>query len=1193
MESIDTIDADNGNSATNQESLPTTTAVLDKSKSLFGSSTTTLTAPARDSTPDESVVEPREACSSSVNIESNEKHPSTDETVSDEKKEESTSEYSAVNTTESLNTPDSPHRSEGASPRQMEESPEKNVVAVDTSEAATRQSSEPGADNHEPLRESESDKEDEDGEVGEISENDDVGGEEVSVEDEEEEEVPKKKAKRTVSTSEEGEEQSDPISSSSGDGDEPATASVRVEEPESSSPVGKVESRSETPLVPVEDESHADELNTGQSSPNLEIDEKIEDEDVRELSPDSHQDAEAANDGIRNPEDSNVTPEQTQEPNTSVRSSSRRKATTVSSTPSTSTPKRGGRGRRSVVDAQEGEAEGEKAQTPLRDRSSKRAKNNEIQEEQTESEDCSMKNNEEEEISESSRRGRSRRSVIVNNAEDDGGVEAHTSEEPAEETPKRGGRAKRSVASSSTVLPTPRSTRAKGKKSEANEEVSGEPVEPAETTESVEVEDGAASKTSGRSKARKSTAKTPTDDGDVPDDEAKTPTSSRRSTRTKATPKSVTDTPVTESKRTPSRGRKQKTSIGEEEIDEVPSASEPTMKKGRSSAKNTPSSSKKVDEYDPYDMETEMEHHPEPLKNIHMEMQNFGTVKYAKSGQSESKYFMTEKSAESKVSGLQSSPSAKNKRSLADMTPGKDKAKQRSSAGTGRRSKSKKEELPENDVDMVDVSQTDSPEATTPSIRGRKRKSEVSDLTPSAKREPQVVLKDLTSEEQLQVDHPQDDSDPCSPGARVYALFQKTFYAAVVLSERDGLGRYKVQFTTDKLVKDVPNSGIIPLRVLRSGKTAIYDEQYARVEAGPNDISAEEWAKGIVTITVLDDDGEPLDEVKTVDWKELSFDLHEWREFVKNTEQNATAIVTSNITTMSQTSRTRKPQHQPLQHPTKQVNRRKKAANSVMSHETSPAPVDEDELLPMKQESVGKNIFSGKVFMLTSANRSNSSNVPSMFKKKNLMDFIMQNGGIITEQHNSFEERHSDLEPLLISDTYYRTHKYLAALARGIPCVNNLWLKACGEEGKCVDYSPYILPAGASIFDDSRDMPAPKNPSELLKGTTIYIHSTHSVREITQTGPGGTFIEIWRPILELLGANVMVGEWEKIIADEVKFDVALVDGTFRDEIMNYSDEIGASKVTSEWIIQTIILGKAPVPTAHSKFDPYRLHHRTQ
>lgn len=88
-----------------------------------------------------------------------------------------------------------------------------------------------------------------------------------------------------------------------------------------------------------------------------------------------------------------------------------------------------------------------------------------------------------------------------------------------------------------------------------------------------------------------------------------------------------------------------------------------------------------------------------------------------------------------------------------------------------------------------------------------------------------------------------------------------------------------------------------------------------------------------------------------------------------------------------------------------------------------------------------------------------------------------------------------------------------------------------------------------------------------MKGTTIYVHSTHSAREVTQTGPGGTFIEIWKPILELLGADVVDGDWETLDETGLKFDVVLVDGTFRDEVMEYADTIGASRVTSEWVIQ--------------------------
>lgn len=1275
MDSTNNIDADDGNSTTSQEGLPTTTSVLDKSRSLFGNPSAVLSTTNRDPTPD--VKESTTVTNSSVSMETDEKEGLVGDDA-EEEKERSTSDMASTKKTDT--TKSSP-RGQSHSPKQADEAFEKKIVSMDTS----------GADSVDKslgeANEDSTDKADEDSESK--SDNDLVVDDDENNEDEEEEEVPKKKAKRTVADSEEDDEdkseshdsaEADDSDSQShvnnrgteslisnttpecdspapspeaaalsgANGDEQSTSVASrdddmTEQVKKDGPTEKVttEDASESVENTVKDtvgedddadsakdndestnsdteigndnveaadnddedntvEIEADKTNKEVTDSSMGIDNKKDEDEqgVDEAAEDGdevpNEEMEVAGEENEGADGNDTNTQQVQEPNSSTRSTRARKTPSVVSTPSSSTPKRGTRGRKSVTAPQEDDTAEDTVATPKRGRSSRKVQD-EIGSDQQDVLDAHTEEPQPEAAS--SGRGRSRRSIVNTSAADETTGETDASVEPTTETPKRGTRSRRSAASSTPVTTTPRSARGKPRKSQVSEEVDEEPIDPVEEgdhDDELEEEVTVVPKKAGRTpRVKNSTAKeeSANEDNGIVHDGAEAPTSSRRSTRTKTAPASAKATPVVDNKRTPARGKKQ-VSISEEVADSSSQAS--SAKKGRGSTKSTPSSSNKNDEYDPYDLNTEMEHHPEPLKNIQfeMEVQNFGAVKFGKAGQSESKYSMTERAAEARIADLQTSPTSKNKRSLADMTPGKEKTAKRVSTGTGRRTKAKKEEPHENDVEMEEVSRPDSSETPVTSGRGRKRKSEGSELTPlSSKRESQISLKPLSSEEQLQADHPPNDDGPHAVGARVYANFQKTFYPAVILCQQDGLGRFKLQFTNDGVLKDVPNSGIIPLRDLAPGKTAIYNENDVLLDSGPDDISAEEWAKGIVTITILDDEGERTGDTKQVDWKDLSFDQAEWRDYIKTKEQNAASVVTSNITAIGSSSRLRKPISVPQQ--TKPVVRRQKGVKAEPSGGISDTleEDDEDKTLPMREDAIGKDIFAGKIFMLTSANRNNASNVPPMFKKKNLSDFITENGGTVTEQHNVFHEAHPDRAALLISDTYYRTHKYLAALARGIPCIKNVWLQACGEQGKCVDYKEFILPAGASIFDDSEEMPAPENPGELLKGKTIYIHSTHSVREVTQNGLGGTFIEIWKPILELLGATVIEGDHEEIIKNNVKFDVALVDGTFREEVLEYAKSIDASKVTSEWVIQTIILSGAPDPTAHQKFDPYRLHNR--
>ncbi|PIC50578.1 hypothetical protein B9Z55_001424 [Caenorhabditis nigoni] len=1155
--------------------LPSTETVLDKSKSLFGNSVV-LSEPVQGST-SENKEETEEASSMSEHVENlvdNSSPLLPERPVSPD--------CGAAEEHESMDQGEPQNLEDMEQPN--DESFEKKTISMDTSAAA--------GGVHEPdaseSPETKMDEEDVNGDDDKVDTNDEaLAGEAVEDktdeeidEEEEEEEIPKKKAKRAVV--DDDEDKSEEQGSEASVADEADVSDTEI----AKNSVSKEESSGATPGEP-SDQNGAHVVSTPNGSPA-----PIVDDDAEQEQPENHLDGgdeivadesteeaqtteveeaqgtldETNNGNVEHGSGANTTVDD-EEPTTPARSSRSRRKSAVTPNPDASATKRSGRGRQSLAKGNDGSSQD--TETPVRrGRSAKTANSAE----------------QESEVSETPKtHERSRLSTAKNEDPETVAEDNVDGDQPEAETPKRGGRGKRSMPSTQT----PRSTRGRGKKTDVGEDESNQSAIPNDK----ESEDGSSTRTprTRKSTSRAAVEQEVVDETDVADTESSEPTtSSRRSTRTKASAKATPATPAT-NKRTPARGRKKEASITEQmDEDAAESTETPSAKRG-GKRKIAPSSSSKKDDHDPYDIDTEMEHHPEPLKNIQMEVQSFGSVKYAKTGESSSKYSMTEKAAESRVADLQTSPTEKNRRSLADMTPGKEKQKRAAPGTGGRKSRAKKEETQVNEVEMDEAPESNSNDTANTSNRSRKRKSDLSELQPpSAKRDQHVEVKVLDDEQQLLVDHPQDENEPHAPGARVYAIFQKTFYPAVILSERDGLGRYKLQFTADKVVKDVPNSGIIPLRALVAGKTASLGDDEVRLDSGPNDISAEEWTKGILKITVLDSEGEPTEVRKDVDWKEVSFDQIEWKDYVKNLEQNATAIMKSNITTISEATRRKSTFVSQLSKPR---SRKKKDDEVASSRGVSESPIDEDETLPMKPEAIGKNIFAGKVFMLTSANRSEQGkNVPPMLRKKNLMAFIANNGGIVTEKLNENDGSH---EQLLISDTYYRTHKYLAALARGTPCVSTSWLQACAEKGECIDYADYVLPAGASIFDDCRDMPAPKNPSELLKGITIYVHSTHSVREVTQAGLGGTFVEIWKPILELLGATVVDADWQTLRESKLMFDVALVDGTFREEVMEYASEINAKRVTSEWVIQTIILSRAPDAAGHPKFDPYRLHHRTR
>ncbi|CAI5438295.1 unnamed protein product [Caenorhabditis angaria] len=640
-----------------------------------------------------------------------------------------------------------------------------------------------------------------------------------------------------------------------------------------------------------------------------------------------------------------------------------------------------------------------------------------------------------------------------------------------------------------------------------------------------------------------------------------------------STPKSAIRTPSSKSRSAKNVSIIEAEDKNDESI-EVEEKEEQEQKSAKKTPGRTPSYKKQPikdsDEFDPYDLDTEMERHPEPLKNIHMEVQNFGTVKYAKIGKSVSNYESTERAAESRISNLSNTPpQRKERKSLAEMTPGKEKIQHRISMGSAKkRTKSTKKAFEDiGDEDEMDF-ETDSPKVEK-STKGRKRKADEESPSSVAVKKVAIELPNLSAEEQWQVDHPEDEHEPHAPGARVYALFGKVYYPAVIASERDGLGRFKVQYTSDKIVKDVPSAGIIPLRAVVAGKQCFYNEDVLNVIACPNAASAKEWTEGIFYLEALDENGDPTGDTIRADWCEISLDMSDWKEYINKKSSEATSIVADNITTPSQIYRAaRKHVQTPAVKPKETA--KKSTKNSSLPIEEQNNEFNLKKLI-MNDVGVGKNIFQGKLFILTSSTRQNLKSVAQCMRKTELKEFVIENGGTVTEHFHDVDENPS-LEAFLVSDRYYRTHKYLAALARGVPCISQEWIKQCANVGEIVDIEPFILSAGLSALDE-KEYPPIKDHSSTLSGLKFYVHTTQRVREKTQLGPGSTFLQIWHPLIELLGGEYIDCEPEDF--EKHGFDAVITDGNVDETVEEVASNKNIRILTSEFIIEAIITGKAP------------------
>ncbi|CAJ0593839.1 unnamed protein product [Cylicocyclus nassatus] len=820
--------------------------------------------------------------------------------------------------------------------------------------------------------------------------------------------------------------------------------------------------------------------------------------------------------------------------------------------------------------------------------------------------------------------------------------------EEVEETPKRRTSARRSAVASSEKKTPARAKATPAKKAtskkhvdeeKADDEEKPEEMEESEakTDEAEEKEEEVIGTKSLRSRTRRSNvAETPKADEQTPKRRGKAAKSAKKDVAAEAEDESEQDAAKEKDKaedkdeqpsrpslrsrasKTPSKpepptpkstGRKSRAAKKEEESvakkeDEAESRTEPeTPRRGKKaappSAAKTPKSAKAASakkakaegEHDPYDIDTEMERHPEPLKNIQMEVQSF----------------------ESRVGNLaELAPRTKQRKSLADLTPGRKKASPTASgsrtaphSSRGRKSKAESDEA-EKEEEAMETDETNENQATgkkvkkgaeTPKTGGSGRKRRASPQASVVTKRPHIEVPQLSGEDLVAVDLPQDEHAACEAGARVYAMFDGIFYPAIVVS-RDGLGRYKVSFVEDGVVKDVPLAGVIPLRALDQDKECYYadssqkDRLAVKVVKAPDGKHAAAWEKAEFELEQLDDEGNSLGKKLKGVWTNLALSKEDWRDYINKKSREASDVITDNIES-TEDRHLRRSRTAPSQEATPGVSKatpktQKKAAAAPATPKTkTPArggrgrkktastssatkEEAEEDASESAPETSDEQIFAGKLFILTSANR---PNIDTGFKKKFMTDFISSHGGLVVDDMKEVDE-HPEMERFLISDTHYRTHKYLAALVRAMPCVSHEWIYKCLDEKKLVDYKSYLLPSGVSILDD-REYPLPKQRGVLLRNKRVMVHSN----VVPPSKKSMSFEQIWVPMVPQLGGEVV----SEMPDEEGKLDILLTDHSATPSLVEKARKIGAAVVSSEWLIQGIIMDRLPDVNAHQKF----------
>ncbi|CAJ0571917.1 unnamed protein product, partial [Mesorhabditis spiculigera] len=393
-----------------------------------------------------------------------------------------------------------------------------------------------------------------------------------------------------------------------------------------------------------------------------------------------------------------------------------------------------------------------------------------------------------------------------------------------------------------TVTPSPRGRRsvkqptpviAEEEEKEEAEEAIASPQDEAKVEDEAPKEAvSSVSRTSSR--RSKATAETPA--------EVSTPTRSLRGrASTSATPAAKTPKTKAPAAETQSRKRAGKANESTQSVEAVTPKS-----RGRRSGAAEKVEEPVEREEDPFDFEEMGDTHPEPLKNIQVEVKSFGEARYSKVGAG--KYSNTEKAASGRV-GIVESPPEKPavRRSLMELTQREaDLAAQATRSAPTKRSKRVVEEEDEG-MDFSEETPKSTFKATPIKKQTSERKRAAAAEASSTPKKAKFQFPELTEEEQIAADLPDDAEPGVAPGSRVFALYDKVFYPAIVIGR--GLGTFQVKFVEDKLDKELPEASIIPIALLTPGTFAVVDDNDLAVRCEVVALPRKaDWGKGLVSL---------------------------------------------------------------------------------------------------------------------------------------------------------------------------------------------------------------------------------------------------------------------------------------------------------------------------------------------------------
>jgi hypothetical protein len=386
---------------------------------------------------------------------------------------------------------------------------------------------------------------------------------------------------------------------------------------------------------------------------------------------------------------------------------------------------------------------------------------------------------------------------------------------------------------------------------------------------------------------------------------------------------------------TPSSQTRKRKSVATSGEETSSKAESPAAAESASPSKKRPSRGRKKDTVinldvdDPFSFDAKADTHPEPLKNISVERTAFGGVKFSRSPPSSSgRYANLEKMAERRgnISGISSSTPrssllgsgaqpelSSNSRTSRSNTPKAKATKKRATESSNETYQM--EEDDDNEESTIQKKATPKTPHDTTTPKRRSRSSAFTEAAASiyeskkSKADDMYQVPQLTPKEQLDVDHAIEEHQLLSPGARVMALWNHEFYAAIICG-RDGLSRYFVHFVEDNLNRCLPPTGVIPLAMLSAGHQVSHIASVDGEEIGktaeiigvPSGEVAEEWLQAQFEVRDIEADDVEAESTR-IPWEKIYLTKEQSTKIIAKPVNTTVFIDKENIVTESRSSR--------------------------------------------------------------------------------------------------------------------------------------------------------------------------------------------------------------------------------------------------------------------------------------------------